>query len=172
MYYEIYVENSDIGLSSADYGSKSLQRIKFIMSVLKEKYAVNNFKSFTLMVSLYDKHLNLIDRFFMNENKRKEAVKYLNSLLLMDDCFNESKNNFLNDFYKDIIPNKGSYALYKLIYSYALTLYENRHYYFEPKNEIPEYLQMPLKEREKYSKLHDELYKKASERKRMRHEKI
>ena len=169
MYYEIYVENDDIGFSSADYGSKSLRRAKFIMSVLKEKYEdknadVNNFKSFA--VSLYDKHLNLMDKFFMNKNKQKEAIKYLNSLLLMDDCFNDSKNNFLNDFYKDIIPNKGSYALYKLIYSYALTLYENRHDYFDPKNEIPEYLQMPLKEREKYSKLYDELYKKASERRK------
>lgn len=171
MYYEIYVENDDIVLSSADYGSKSLQRAKFIMSVLKEKYedknaAVNNFKS--LAVSLYDKHLNLIDRFFMNKNKQKEAVKYLNSILLMDDCFNESKNNFLDGrgFYEGIIPRKGTYDLYKLIYAFALTLYENWHEYGDPKNEIPEYLQMPLKEREKYSKLHDELYKKASERRK------
>ena len=168
MYYEIYVENDIVWANDAKYGTKSLKRAKFIMSLLKEKYENKEDSINDILITLYKDGACRFDQFYAYKNKYEEIVKYLKSILEFEYCLEQSKNNFLDQsgFYKDIIPNKGSYALYKLIYSYALTLYENRHDYFAPKNEIPEYLQMPLKEREKYSKIHDELYKKASERKK------
>lgn len=157
MYYEIYVDGDIAWAKDAEYGTKSLKRAKFIMSLVKEKYGVKEINLNTCLITLYDQNVNRLDGFYAHKSKYEEISKYLKSILILEIFIEEAKKRYSSKYYDGLLPSKGSYTFYKLIYAYALERYENNHDLYEPKNEIPEYLKMPEEERAKMKILEKQL---------------
>ena len=157
MWYEISVWGSFGDDGRTVYCSRDLKRIKFIMSLVKEKYGVKEINLNTCLITLYDQNVNRLDGFYAHKSKYEEISKYLNSILTLEFFIEEAKKRYSSKYYDGLLPSKGSYTFYKLVYAYALECYENNHGLHEPKNEIPEYLKMPEEERAKMKILEEKL---------------
>ena len=163
----IYIFDGKESKVHFSYGTMSFLRTKFVANLVKKRYKTDEARKHfdCSSVTFLDNNEEEVSEIYIDKNDILEIKTLLENLSRFDSCFEQSKNNFSNDYYKDILPSKGSYAFYKLVYYLALEYYEvTGTGSLYKKNEIPNYLDMPAKEKEIQEKLYKEYRQAASKR--------